>query len=214
MHSHQLHQDVVVACECCRLNQPFRLTSKHDQVICKACVRHVGNSSQKTEQRNSDHLGLWLSELTLLIDVRDGLRSRLSREQAAARQEQLRMQGEIDQLTEAITQGLSDASPADVRQLMTQQVVRDAEEARDTAYRSRDRVYQLLWRLDEKHRPDEREQSCVCGQRPCSVLDVIGDDDRQDLYAWERRNVDRSKKGYPHGLPRDHPDYRDWRSPN
>lgn len=210
MHSHPLHRDVVVACECCRLAQPFWLTSKHDQVICKACVRHVGSSSQKTEQRAADHLGLWHSELTLLMDERDDLRRRLSRERAEARREQLRMQGEIDRLTGEIGRGLSDASPADVRQLMAQAVVRDAEKARDTSYRSRDRVYQLLWHLDEKHRPDERGESCVCGQRRCSVLDVLGDDDRQDLYRWERRNVYRSKKGYPHGLPREHPDYRDW----
>ena len=41
MHSYPLHRNIDVECECCRLIQPFNLTSKHDQVICKACVRHV-----------------------------------------------------------------------------------------------------------------------------------------------------------------------------
>lgn len=211
MHSYPLHRDIEVACECCRLTQTFRLTSKHDQVICKACVRHVGSSSQKTEQRAGDHQGLWLSELNLITEARDQLRSVLRKERLAAQKEQLRLQGEVDRLTEAITSGLSDASPADVRQLMTQQVVRDAEEARNAAYRSRDRIYHLLWRLDEKHRPEEPGGSCVCSQDQCPVLDVVDDADREDLYAWERRNVERSKRGYPHGLPQDHPDYRDWR---
>lgn len=211
MHDHPLHRDIEVECECCLLTQPFKLTSKHDQVICKACVRHYGSSVQKTEQRSGDHLGLWRSELQMLTEDRDLLRTTLHDERAAANQTRLQMQGEIDRLTEAITQGLSDTSPADVRQLMTQRVVLDAEEARDSAYRSRDRVYQLLWRLDEKHRPDARNDSCVCGQRRCPVLEVVDDGDREALYAWERRNVERARDGYPHGLPQEHPDYRDWR---
>lgn len=212
MHDHSLHRDIDVECECCRLIQPFRLTSKHDQLICKACNRHVGSSLQKTEQRSQDHLGLWHSEVQMRTEERDQLRSILGEERVAANQERLRMQGEIDRLTEAITRGLSDTSPADVQRLMTQKVVQDAEGARDAAYRSRDRIYQLLWRLDEKHRPDDRGDSCVCGQRRCPVLDVVDDEDRTDLYAWERRNIERSKNGYPHGLPKDHPDYREWRS--
>lgn len=212
MHDHLLHRDIEAECECCRLMQPFRLTSKHDQVICKACVRHVGSSLEKTEQRSKDHLGLWRSEVQILTEVRDELRRTLGQERAAAKQARDQMQGEITRLTEAITQGLSDTSPADVQRLMTQQVVRDAEGARDAAYRSRDRVYQLLWRLDEKHRPGGGTDSCVCGQSRCPVLEVVDDEAREDLYSWERRNIERSKKGYPHGLPNDHPDYRDWRS--
>lgn len=211
MHSYPLHRDIEVECECCLLVMPFTLTSRHDQVICKACIRHVGSSSQKSEQRAGDHLGLWQSELKLLVADRDRLSSSLRDERLAAREQQQRLEGEVDRLTKAIASGLSDASPADVRHLMTQKVVRDAEDARDAAYRSRDRVYQLMWRLDEKHRPDERGGSCVCGQDRCPVLDVVDDADREDLYTWERRNVERSKRGYPHGLPQDHPDYRDWR---
>ena len=45
MHSYPLHRNIDVECECCRLIQPFNLTSKHDQVICKACVRHVLSSA-------------------------------------------------------------------------------------------------------------------------------------------------------------------------
>lgn len=211
MHSYPLHKDIEAECACCRLVQSFKLTSKHDQVICKACIRHVGSSSHNREQRAGDHLGLWQSELKLLAGERDLLRRKLREERVAARQEHSRLQGEVDRLTEAIARGLSDASPADVRHLMTQKVVRDAEDARDAAYRSRDRVYQLMWRLDEKHRPEERGGPCVCSQDRCPVLDVVVDADREDLYAWERRNVERSKRGYPHGLPQDHPDYRDWR---
>lgn len=56
-----------------------------------------------------------------------------------------------------------------------------------------------------------RGDSCVCGQRRRPVLEVVDDDDRTDLYAWERRNIARSQDGYPHGLPQDHLNYRDWR---
>ncbi|WP_154402040.1 hypothetical protein [Ornithinimicrobium cavernae] len=147
----------------------------------------------------------------MLTDERDQLRSTLGEERVAAKREQARMQGEIDRLTEAIAQGLTDASPSDVQRIMTQKAVQDAEGAKDAAYRSRDRVYQVLWRLDEKHRPEDGAESCVCGQRRCPVLAVVDAEDRADLYAWERRNIERSKSGHAHGLPRDHPDYRDWR---
>lgn len=193
MHSYPLHRNIDVECECCRLIQPFNLTSKHDQVICKACVRHVGSSVQKTEQRSRDHLGLWCSEVQMLTEERDELRRSLAEERIAANQTRVQLQGEVDRLTGAIAQGLSDTSPADVQHLMTQKVVQDAEGARDAAYRSRDRIYQLLWHLDGKHRPEDRGGSCVCGQRRCTVLDVIGDDERADLYNWERRNIERSR---------------------
>lgn len=147
MHSYPLHREIEVECECCLLVMSFTLTSKHDQVICKACIRHVGNSSRKREQRAGDHLGLWRSELQLLAGDRDLLRRTLSEERVAVRQEQARLQGEVDRLTEAIANGLSDTSPADIRNLMSQKVVRDAEEARDAAYRSRDQVGVLVERL-------------------------------------------------------------------
>lgn len=102
MHSYPLHRDIEVECECCRLVMPFTLTSRHDQVVCKACIRHVGSSLQKSEQRAGDHLGLWQSELKLLVDERDLLRSSLQDARLAAREEQQRLHGEVDRLTEAI----------------------------------------------------------------------------------------------------------------
>lgn len=56
MHTHPLHRDIHIECECCRLVQLFRLTSKYDQLVCKECNRHVGNSTPKILQRSQDHL--------------------------------------------------------------------------------------------------------------------------------------------------------------
>ena len=79
----------------------------------------------------------------MLTEERDELRRSLAEERIAANQTRVQLQGEVDRLTGAIAQGLSDTSPADVQHLMTQKVVQDAEGARDAAYRSRDRIYQL-----------------------------------------------------------------------
>lgn len=43
VHSYPLHRDIETECACCRLVQSFKFTSKHDQVICKACLRHIGS---------------------------------------------------------------------------------------------------------------------------------------------------------------------------
>lgn len=186
--------------------------SSDDQLVCKECNRHVGNSTPKILQRSQDHLTIWRNRLKLVTLERDNLSEALAQERLADRRERRRLQAEIVRLTQEMVRGFSDSSPADIQFIMTQHVIRDAEAARDSAYHSRDRVYQLLWRLDGKHRPNSRDESCICGKRPCSVLDVIDDASRSDLYAWETRNIKRSKAGYTHSLPRDHPDYRDCRA--
>lgn len=211
MHDYPLHRPIDVECSCCQLVQQLTFTSNHDQVVCKACARHAGTSHAKLKQRNAEHLGLWTSEVAILCEELQGLRETAAKAQQEAGETIKGLTSEVARLKEEIVQGFSDASPADVREIMTQQVVLEAESARDGAYRARDRLYQLLWRLNEKHRPQEDSGTCVCAQKHCPVAEAVSDDDRADLYQWEDRNRKRSLSGKPHGLPRDHPDYHDWR---
>lgn len=211
MHQYQLHREVDAECVCCRMLYPVTFTSKHDQVVCKSCIRHVGGDTPaKIEQRANDHLGLWVSEVQALEEELDDAQREFGDFKVKAYETQRRLQGEIEHLTDSVAQGLSDRSPEKVRQIMTQHVVTEAEDARDAAYRSRDRLYGVLWRLDGKHRPDS-DGVCICKRPNCSVLDVIDEDEREGLYRWERKQIERAKKRQSHGLPRDHPDYVDPR---
>ncbi len=71
MHTFPLHRPFPTECLCCRVEQEFTFTSQSDQVVCKGCIRHQGDATVKANQRDTDHVGLWRSELALTKEDHD-----------------------------------------------------------------------------------------------------------------------------------------------
>ena len=210
MHRYPLHRQVHARCECCGVRARFTFTSTSDHVICKGCKRHQGDSLGKAIQRDRDHVGLWSSEVDL---VREEFATH--RAQALAAQERLTRQLEQirlenDGLRQAIVRGFEAAAPADVQKILADKSVKEAEDQRDAAYRSRDHAYRGLWAVDDLHHEEETSEECSCGAASCPVLEAVGLV-RPSLYDWENKQIDRARNGLDHGLPRDHPEYRDPR---
>lgn len=211
MHGHTLHRPVEVECTCCAVIQEFVFKSATDHVICKGCLRHQGEAPSKLRQRDTDHRGLWRSELGVLREDLATSRATAT-ERAAESRRLLRVcKAENETLRQSVREGLSDASPGDVQAIMRDQVVKDAQDQRDAGYRARDRAYRALWAVDElHHRESVHDTRCSCGQAStsCRVL-VAVELDVEDLRRWERTQRERAREGKPHGLPHDHPNYRD-----
>lgn len=211
MHGHTLHRLVEVECTCCAVIQEFVFKSATDHVICKGCLRHQGEAPSKLRQRDTDHRDLWRSELGVLCEDLAATRTTAVESAAEFRRVLRAREVENEALRQSVREGLSDASPADVQTIMRDQVVRDAHDQRDASYRARDRAYRAMWAVDELHHRDSvNDTRCSCGQASasCRVLLAV-EGDVEDLRRWERTQRDRSLNGRLHGLPRDHPDYRD-----
>lgn len=209
LHAHRLHQLVETECLCCHVVTTFEFKAASDHVICKSCRRHVGETSDKLRLRDADHLGLWSSEMAMLREelykARDGARATVEK----ARQDLAALQVENQGLKSALERGVSSASPADIQRILTDKLVTEAQNARDAAFRSKDRAYQVLWRVDGLHHHLERApETCRCGlgETSCRVLQVM-DGVRELLDRWEHLQTARAKEHKPHGLPREHPEY-------
>ena len=213
-HAHTLHRQIDVECACCRVIQEFTFKSSSDLVICRSCERHQGDTQSKTHQRDFDHLNLWSSELRLLEEQRLQERRETTEKVAKLQARLTAASMENESLRDAVRAGLSDTSPADIQRILQDQAVMDAQQERDASYRSRDRAYSALWAVDELHHRDSIEgEYCSCGSRAnaCAVLAAL-DPHSEALRRWERAQIERSKARKPHGLPREHPDYSDWRA--
>ncbi len=210
MHQHPLHREVHVPCACCAVRTAFTLTSSSDQVICRSCTRHQGESLAKATLRDRDHVGLWSSEVELVREefAAHRAQARTAQEQLTRQLEQVRLENQG--LRQALERGFETAAPADVQKILTDNVVKEAQEQRDAAYRSRDHAYRGLWAVDDLHHEAEEPDQCSCGAASCPVLEAMGHV-RQSLYDWENKQIARAREGRDHGLPRDHPEYRDQR---
>ena len=208
MHTYQLHRLVKAECLCCRVEQDFTFTSSSDQVVCKSCTRHQGQTTVKANQRDTDHVGLWKSELELAkINRREDI-ARLQ-EAIAHRDQQLReRRKEISDLQAVVRAGVESAPSPMVERWYTDEKVVEALQLRDAAYRSRDRAYRSLWWLARLHREDDaRDGYCVCRRtvRGCKEWQAVAGA-FPALNKWERDQIDRLHSGQPDGLPDDHPE--------
>jgi hypothetical protein len=218
MHQHPLYHSVTVRCECCRIEREFAFTSPYDQVVCKSCERHTGNSPERLELRRHDHLGLYWSELEVCREdrksdareaeartqqVREELRERLAeRDQTIAERDVL-----IADLRHAIQE--SELNPA-VEEWLADDMVRTAYAKRDSAYRARDFALRTIWRFAQIHDGDpERDDHCACGRKAdrCAELAAIADE-LPAMREWEQIQIERLLDDLEHGLPPEHPDVR------
>lgn len=207
MHGYPLHHLVRAECTCCHVGYDTTFTSSSDQVVCKGCRRHQGDTVAKLSLRDRDHIGLWRSELGL---EREGSQRRLEQQQALItgyRSEIELLQKAVEDMRATLRAGLQRAPDEGVLQWFASQEVQEAHAQRDAAYRSRDRAYRALWEADRIHHHDRlHDDRCSCG-RPttaCRELQAI-EDIGEALDHWEQAQIERLKRGLEHCLPYDHP---------
>lgn len=216
MHQYPLFGVVRAECACCHVSYETTFTSASDQVVCKGCLRHQGDTVTKLSQRDHDHIGLWRSELGLEHE----------RSQRRLEQQQVLIEGyrtEIERLQEAgeemratLRAELHRAPDEEVLQWFASQEVQEAFTQRDAAYRSRDRAYRALWAADRIHHHDRtHDDRCSCGHPAidCRELRAI-EDIGESLDLWERAQIERLERGQEHCLPYDHPQVAGVRGPS
>lgn len=207
MHTYPLHLPFLTECLCCHVEREFTFTSQSDQVVCKSCIRHQGDATVKANQRDTDHVGLWHSELALAKEHHEEVIAQLQTEIKRRNHQIASQRTEIADLQEAVRAGVESAPlPAVERWFADEQVVA-AHNQRDSAYRSRDHAYRALWATHRLHHEDyAREGHCSCGRRlnQCKELAATSSV-AHTLDKWEEDQVERIQLGQPDGLPADHP---------
>lgn len=208
MHTYPLHRPFLTECLCCRIEQQFVFTSQSDQVVCKGCVRHQGDTAAKANQRDTDHVGLWRSELALAKEDHTREVSQLRAEIKRRDKQLIDQRTEIVDLQATVRARVESAPlPAVERWFADEQVVA-AHGQRDSAYRSRDHAYRALWAADRLHHEDyTRQGHCSCGRRlnQCKELEAIASATAA-LDKWEKAQIERIRLGQPDGLPAEHPE--------
>ena len=217
MHSYPLHRRVEAECVCCHLISRFEFGSKSDFVICKGCIRHTGELKHQLQQRDIDHLNLWRSELALAAQGHAEAIAQL-KAAVAEREEELRsLRLQLVDARHAIETELRARPMASLQGWWDSIQIGEANDARDRSYRSRDHALRALWRLDKLHHDGSTPNHCSCGKTTgkCSEWKVI-EDDREFLYRWESKQIERLQADQDHGLPDEHPEVmrtgrRSWR---
>ncbi|MGE2715141.1 hypothetical protein ACQI4L_13860 [Mycolicibacterium litorale] len=216
MHNYPLFQEVTADCECCKIPCQMWFTSVSDQVICKGCVGHLGDSPVRCAQRNRQHAGLYRSELLICQEDRQSdlrkheaemqrLKDRHAQKVEQLERELAAQRVELGDLRAVIRNG--ELNPA-VEQWFADEEVRDALDKRNRAYRSRDFVFAALWGVARVHRPDEQNDGfCTCGRKEskCQVLQAI-EPELRALDDWEDKQIERLRDDLDHGLPWNHPE--------
>jgi hypothetical protein len=162
----------------------------------------------KANQRDTDHVGLWRSELALAKDDHEKVIAQLQTEIKRRDHQIANQRTKIADLQEAVRAGVESAPlPAVERWFADEQVVA-AHSQRDSAYRSRDHAYRALWAAGRLHHEDyTREGYCSCGRRlnQCKELEAIASV-AHTLDKWEEDQIERLQLGQPDGLPAEHPE--------
>lgn len=212
MHAYPLQRPVTVECHCCRVEHEFMFTSKWDQVICRSCVKHQGNTAEKAGRRDFDHVNLWHSEMAITKEEHAAAWAELNERRRQADEERDQkitdLHAQIEDLRAVIRAGVENAPWPTVEHWYQSEQVADATRKRDSAYRSRDRAFRALWFIDQVHHEDAgRANYCACGNRAekCQVLDAL-EPVRDALYKWENQQIDRLRSDREHGLPHEHPE--------
>ncbi|MDP9443618.1 MAG: hypothetical protein M3P83_04420 [Actinomycetota bacterium] len=140
----------------------------------------------KMQSRDRDHIAAWRAIATLAKWELEVVREELARAQ----------QKLLDRPVKVVTENLDIGK------------VRAAYEERDQAYQARDLAFSALSEVRFLHRERDNRR-CTCGQRyeHCEIAQIV--DTFGSLKRWERKQVERWRRGEPHALPRDHPALRD-----
>lgn len=201
-HGYELHVDVTAPCLCCLAPRRFRFASASDQVVCAACVNHLG--SDKSERRDREHTAMW-ADLHADQQVKhqaevEGLTAQIA--ESAADIAALR--AESSGLTAVVA---GEFASGGVRELLENDVVRRADRATELANRRTDRVMAVLWRLERLHRDNTVDNgACACGKPVTKCPDFAAiEPERQIVREWERKNLALAADGKRHALPAEHP---------
>ncbi len=210
MHDYPLHRPVQAPCLCCQVESDFRFTSAHNQVVCRGCERHQGDSVSKAIQRDRDHVTLWRSELA--VHEEDAAERESSLRRSVADREAALAQCRVENrdLRETVRRGFEEAPLPAVERWLVGEEIQEASRRRDAAYRSRDYAFQLIWALARLHGPDDNRASfCRCGSvlGRCSEGRALAPG-MEMLRRWEAQQIDRLDRGLECGLPDDHPEVR------
>jgi hypothetical protein len=204
-HAYALHQDVTAPCLCCRAPRVFHFTSASDQVVCAACVSHLG--AAKAERRDAEHVEMWAELYSVEQNAHGDDVERLESTVAAADSEAARLAEQVAQLTAVAAGDFAAAEVGGVRDLIENDVVRRAERNTELANRRIDRLMAALWRIDAVHHPQiDHPELCSCGEPGGRCPESLAlEPERRALREWERRNVALAAEGSRHGLPAEHP---------
>lgn len=209
MHTYSLYYPVQAECQCCRVVTEFTFKSKHDHVVCKGCIRHQGDSPAVLQLRDTDHVGLWQSEVALVAEAADSREAALQQEIDRLKEQLERRGTDVEDLRETVRRGVAEAPLAAVEKWLHSEEVMKAHGERDRAYRARDRLFQALWALDQMHGPGEGDpHQCACDRRlsrcrEAQALAPIVD----ALTRWEKDQIDRLRRDLSCALPEQHPEW-------
>lgn len=205
-HSYPLYVNVLAQCFCCRSLQPFHFGSATDQVVCTHCVRHLG--AEKAEQRDTEHVQLWLGQFAALQDQLRDLEATTTATTADRDARIDALQAQVTELT-GIVAGRFDRGPdADLRGLLETEVLKRAERKAELGQRRTDAAMAVLWEIDRLHRLNPADPGhCGCGKSAakCPEARALGAV-RQALGDWESKNQKLHAAGQRHALPAGHPD--------
>jgi hypothetical protein len=205
-HSYPLYVNVLAQCFCCRSLQPFHFTSATDQVVCGHCLRHLG--AEKAEQRDADHIKLWLGQFAELQETLRVLTETTTATIADRDAEIAALAAQVTDLT-AIVAGRFDRGPdAGLRALLETDVLRRAERKAELGQRRTDAAMAVLWEIDRLHRVTPADpQHCGCGKSAAKCPEARAlNSVRQALGDWESKNQKLHAAGQRHALPAGHPD--------
>lgn len=204
-HPYPLHTDVSAPCYCCRAVQPFRFLSASDQVVCTFCAKHQG--SDKAERRDTEHVTMWLA---LFAEERDAYQQFVAstRLLEAENVELIALlKSQVSELSGAIADDFATVPASGARSVLENEVIRRAERNTELAHRRNDRAMAAIWLVASLHRDDTAKPVwCICGRPTSRCPEGLAiDSERQDLAAWEARNLELLRTGQRHGLPANHP---------
>jgi len=205
-HSYPLYVNVLAQCFCCQSLQPFHFSSATDQVVCGHCLRHLG--PEKAEQRDADHIKLWLGQFAALQETLQELTATTTATIAERDAEIAALTGQVADLT-GIVAGRFDRGPdAGLRGLLETEVLKRAERKAELGQRRTDAAMAALWEINRLHQITPADpQRCGCGRSAaaCPETRVLGSV-RQALGDWEAKNRKLLAAGQRHALPAGHPD--------
>lgn len=195
MHSYPLHQHVTAICHCCKRRDRFVFKSHSDHVLCPLCMKHQGTTGATVRRAHTEHADLWRKDIDRLTAEHDQQVANLRTERDALRQE------------------LEERPIREVEVSLDKDTLREAEAAKDRAYRARDSAMSKLSLLAHHHREAENG-SCKCGTPKKQCMDFKRLEDwRPEIDQWERRQLERVRRGLSSALTYDHPlmlDRRNW----
>lgn len=115
----------------------------------------------------------------------------------------------MSDLRATIQEGFDSNPNLNTQEWINAQHLEEAQANRDQAYLLRDYAMRTLLAVDLIHHPtDGNADMCSCGKpvRDCLVGKAL-ESEREYLYGWERRQVERARKGHRDFLPESHPDH-------